>query len=297
MRKKKFFFFAVSMAIILSFFIHISAQESADSWPKRVLITNDNGIEDIKIVELARAFSPIAETYVVAPREDRSGSTHYLKAIREGTIRVQKRRLGKGIHAYAVDGFPADCVLFALCGIMKDTPPDLVISGINGGPNLGEDWLFSGTIGAARIAAFVGFPSIAVSGLSDRMPDAVKTATQWVVHLAQSPIVRELKPLQYLTVSIPRVPPSKIKGIKVAKRASVQDVPIYTRIYSDKRNREVWQHTGSRKIENSLSHDNDLALFKAGYIVIVPMKADEHDLTLLSLLKNDMDRFPPWSSK
>lgn len=295
MRFNKFLFFSVFVIIIISFFIHISAQENAASWPKRVLITNDNGIEDVKIVELARAFSPIAETYVVAPREDRSGSTHYLKAIREGTIKVQKRRLGKGIHAYAVDGFPADCVLFALCGIMKDTPPDLVISGINGGPNLGEDWIFSGTIGAARIAAFAGFPAIAVSGLSDRMPDAVKAATQWVVRLAQSSIVRELTPLQYLTVSIPRVPPSKIKGIKVAKRASVQDVPIYTRIYSDKRNREVWQHTGSRKIENSLLHDDDLSLYKTGYVVIVPMKADEHDLELLSLLKNNLDKLPSWS--
>ncbi len=297
MRKKKFFFLAVSVAIIISFFIRISAQESEESWPKRVLITNDNGIEDIKVIELARAFSSIAETFVVAPKEDRSGSTHYLKAVREGTIRVQKRRLGKGIHAYAVDGFPADCVLFALCGIMKDTPPDLVISGINGGPNLGEDWLFSGTIGAARTAAFAGFPSIAVSGLSDRMPDAVRAATQWIVRLAQSPIVSELTPPQYLTVSLPRIPPSKIKGIRVAKRASVQDVPVYTRIYSDKRNREVWQHTGSRKIENSLGQDSDLALYRAGYIVIVPMKADEHDLTLFSLLENNLDKFPPWASK
>jgi 5'-nucleotidase len=116
-----------------------------------VLITNDNGIEDVKIVELARAFSEIAETYVVAPLEDRSGSTHYLTVTQRGSFRVERRQIGKGIHAYAVDGFPADCVVLALTGIMKDSPPDLVISGINGGPNLGKDWLFSGTIGAARV--------------------------------------------------------------------------------------------------------------------------------------------------
>lgn len=108
-----------------------------------------------------------------------------------------------------------DCILLALKGLMKDNPPDLVISGINGGPNLGFDWLASGTIGAARIAAYWGVPSIAVSGMKEEIPGALDAAVNWVVKLSQSDLVRQLKPIQYLTVSIPYIPLVEIKGIIV----------------------------------------------------------------------------------
>jgi hypothetical protein len=99
----------------------VSAADREDTWPRRVLITNDNGIEDTKIIELARAFSRVADTYVVAPKEDCSGSSNYLTVSRRGRVTAASRDMGEGIQAYAVDGFPADCVVLALLGIMRES--------------------------------------------------------------------------------------------------------------------------------------------------------------------------------
>lgn len=288
-RIKPILLVVVYLSVFLGGVDLLPGENQGEIWPKRVLITNDNGIEDVKIVELARAFSRIAETYVVAPLEDRSGSTHYLTATQKGSLKVERRQIGKDIQAYAVDGFPADCVVLALTGIMKNNPPDLVISGINGGPNLGKDWLFSGTIGAARVASFAGVPSIAVSGLDDDMAKAVEAANQWVVRLAQSPLVRELKPAQYLTVSIPRVSPEKIKGVRVAERAGLLERPVFAKAPADdlESGHETWRIVGAEKLDYSVPSDSDIALYNEGFIVIVPMVCDEHDHQLLSRLKKD----------
>jgi 5'-nucleotidase len=286
----------ICVAVFLGGVDLLLEENREENWPKRVLITNDNGIEDVKIVKLARAFSKVAETYVVAPLEDRSGSTNYLTATQKGTLRVEKRQIGKGIHAYAVDGFPADCVVLAIAGIMRDNPPDLVISGINGGPNLGKDWLFSGTIGAARVASFAGLPAIAVSGLDDDMTDAVDAANQWVVRLAHSPLVRELKPQQYLTVSIPRLPPEEIKGVRVAERAGLLERPVFAKATGDdlESGQKMWRIVGIEKMDYSVPKDSDIALYNEGYIVVVPMICDEHDYRLLSGLRNELGKLPDW---
>ncbi|UCE40165.1 MAG: 5'/3'-nucleotidase SurE [Candidatus Aminicenantes bacterium] len=270
---------------------------AGESWPKRVLITNDNGIEDVKLVELARAFSKVAVTYVVAPIKDRSGSTHYLTATQRGSLIAEQRHIGEGIHAYAVDGFPADCVLIALTGIMKDNPPDVVISGINGGPNLGKDWLFSGTVGAARVASFAGVPSIAVSGLDDDMPGAMEAANKWVVSLAQSPLVRELEPAQYITVSIPRVSPQEIKGVRVAERAGLLEKPVFAKVASNdlEEGQELWRIIGTEKLDYLLPSDSDVALYNEGYVVVVPMVCNEHDHQLGSRLNKGSEQFPEWA--
>jgi 5'-nucleotidase len=295
-RQRYIHIFIVCLVVFWGGMDLLDGEDRAESWPKRVLITNDNGIEDVKIIELARAFSNVAETYVVAPIEDRSGSTHYLTVTQKGSLKVEKRQIGEGIHAYAVDGFPADCVLLALAGIMKDNPPDLVISGINGGPNLGKDWLFSGTIGAARVASFAGFPAIAVSGLDDDMLGAMDAANRWIVRLAQTALVRGLETHHYLTVSIPRVSPKEIKGVRVASRAGLLERPVLAKDTADglESGHEMWKIAGIEKVDYSLSGDSDIALYNNGYIVVVPMVCDEHDYQLLSHLKKDRSQLPEW---
>lgn len=86
---------------------------------------------------LARAFAPTAETWVIAPLEDESSSGDYTSVAKRKALAVEPRNLGEGIRAFGGDGYPADCVILALAGIMRDRPPDLVTSGINGGANLG----------------------------------------------------------------------------------------------------------------------------------------------------------------
>lgn len=291
--KKRSIFSVVALLILLLCCSNIClAQENNNDWPRTVLITNDDGIDDNNIQRLASAFSKVAETYVVAPLEDRSGSTHYSTVFRERAVKVEPRKLGEGIHAFGVDGFPADCVLFALRGIMRDNPPDLVISGINDGPNLAYDWIFSGTIGAARMATFWGVPAIAISGLDDTIPGAVDAATEWVVRLAQSQIVRDLKPPEYLTVSIPRIPPSKIKGVRVVERAGLLFDCVFNKTTDS--TDDIWKlefrHRGSAP-ENS-----DVVLYHSGYVVLVPMQANENDYELLSHLKEQSKTLPDWSA-
>lgn len=262
--------------------------------PRRVLVTNDNGIDDPKIVALARAFVELApestEVWVVAPDRDRSGSGSYLALTRTGTLRVEPRDLGPGIRAFAVDGYPADCVAIALLGIMSDAPPDLVVSGINGGANLGIDWMFSGTIGAARTAALIGLPAIAVSGLDDDIPGAMDAAVRWVVRLASHALVRELAPGDYLTVSLPRAAPDRIRGVRFADRAPLHTVPRVERTDDG-----AWHVTGEETIGRPPHAGSDQAAWDAGYIVIVPMRADEVDhVRLLELWRHgNLPGWPP----
>ncbi len=259
---------------------------------RRVLITNDNGISDIKIIELAKSFSKIAETVVVATREDKSGTTNFMQSLRTGALTVTRHNLGRNIRAYSVDGFPADCVLWGVLGLMKDSPPDLVVSGINGGPNLAEDWFGSGTIGAARTAAFMGIPAIAVSGLDDTDREAMRRVNEWVVEVAKSAWVREMKPLQYLTISIPRIPVDQIRGVKVVERA------WGTRKLSYEVVEEAGESSTWRPAMEPLKHnkpDLDTTEFGKNYIVVVPMVVNEVDHKALAELRTTKaTALPAW---
>lgn len=300
MRQKRIYsvIFVGVLVVAIAFLSLCSAQKETETWFKRVLITNDDGIDSPGIIELALAFSRVAETYVIAPNQNKSGSTHYMASLTTGRLKVEKRDLGERIQAYAVDGFPGDCVLLALGGIMLDNPPDIVISGINSGPNLGEAWLGSGTVGAARVAGLGGFPAMAVSGVNDDIPGALQTASQWVVRLAQSASFHELGKSQYLTVDIPNVQPSEIQGIRVAQRAGIGGMFIFqktdTPAGAEEGSQVVWRITGRKDTGDALPADSDISLYREKYIVIVPMKADEHDYDLLAKFKQNLSLFPPW---
>lgn len=271
------------------------AQPGDGAWPRRVLLTNDNGIEDPKLHALARAFSGVAETWVAAADQDRSGTTNLIGSFRTGRIDVQRRELGEGIEAYAVDGYPADCVLFALAGPLRDRLPDLVVSGINGGENLGDDWFGSGTIGAARAAAYFGIPAIAVSGLDDSDPDAVATAVDWVVRLAASEIARSLRPPQYLTVSLPRAHPSKITGVELVERARGLLTGRARRVGEDPGGNETWAFELTSTPEAAPPATDVAAVLARSAIAIVPMRVDELDVEALEELRSRREALPDWS--
>src|SRR3954451_17158041 len=124
----------------------------------RILISNDDGIESsgIKILEqIARELT--TDVWVVAPDREQSGASHSLTMRRPLRLdQVSERR-------YAVDGTPTDCVLLAVKKVLRDRPPDLVLSGINGGSNAGEDMTYSGTVAAAMEATLLGIPAVALS--------------------------------------------------------------------------------------------------------------------------------------
>ncbi|MDB5670082.1 MAG: surE, partial [Alphaproteobacteria bacterium] len=129
----------------------------------RILLTNDDGVNapGLKVLEtIARGFSD--DIWVVAPTEEQSGAGHSLTLTRP----VRLRRLGE--RRFCVSGTPTDSVMMAIAHVMKDSPPDLILSGVNRGANLGEDVTYSGTCSAAMEGALAGIPSIALSQSYER---------------------------------------------------------------------------------------------------------------------------------
>lgn len=127
-----------------------------------ILLTNDDGVQSLGIDELSIAFPEDWKITIVAPAQEQSAQSHALTI--QNPLRMQElRSFGKNIKKYAITGTPVDCVKFALDYLLKDDMPDIVISGINNGYNLGSDVLYSGTVSAAMEGMFFGIPSLALS--------------------------------------------------------------------------------------------------------------------------------------
>jgi 5'-nucleotidase len=265
-----------------------------EEFPGHVLLTNDNGIDDTALLELARAFArePGIEVTVVAATRDRSGTSNFLGATSTGRYAVERRDLGPNIEAWALDGYPADCVVFALSGPLRDRPPDVVVSGINGGPNMADDWFGSGTIGAARTAAYFGIPAVAVSGVEDDDPAAVAAATEWVVRLVRSSVVASLEAPQYLTVSLPFETPPNGGGARIVERARGLMGGRAHRVEGDD-SAAVWQLEIETQHERA-AEGSDVATVAAGDIAIVPMRVNEYDAALAERLRGRTSAIPEW---
>ncbi len=270
----------------------LAAQDSA--WPRRVVLTNDDGIEAEGLAALVDAFAPVAEVFVVAPRDNRSGSTNYVSAIAVRRLTAERRHLREGVVAYAVDGYPADAVVFALSALLAERPPDLVISGVNDGPNLSDDWNLSGTVGAARMAAFLGVPGIAVSGFSSEHPETLEMIGRWTVALARTRLVRELGPGQYLTVSVPRVAAAEVAGVEIVRRGPRPWAFEFERADGGAPDgAETWTLRFARR-EVDPPAGTDLHAYAANRIAIVPMRVDEHDQPRLRALGAGAPEIPAW---
>lgn len=173
----------------------------------RILISNDDGYLSPGIEALAGAVREIADVTVVAPDRDRSGASHSL-TLRQ-PLRVQRAPNG----FLFVDGTPTDCVHLAITGLMPEEP-DMVISGINRGSNLGDDVLYSGTVAAAMEGRWLGFPAIAVS-LVGPSPRHFDTAAAIVADMIQE--MKHLPPETILNINVPNVPLAGIEGLRATR--------------------------------------------------------------------------------
>lgn len=284
-----------AIALVLVVVSPCIAEDSGETWPRRILVTNDNGIDDLATQALARSLAKSAEVFLVASSEDRSGTSNLMSCMQTGRFIVESLNLGEGVHAWALDGYPADCVLFALAGPMADTPPDLVVSGINGGANLADAWFGSGTIGAARTAAYLGIPAIAVSGLEDDDPEAVAAVVDWVVDLVNCGVAQRILPPSYLTVSLPVGPPSRITGIEVVDRARgiLGGVARLEPEQNDAAGKEVWSF--EMKTLGQPGTESDVAAVTSGRIAIVPMRVGDANDAMLDWLRANAELLPAWT--
>jgi len=186
-----------------------------------ILLTNDDGVQAEGLAALYRQFSPRHEVHVVAPDRERSGSSQAITVFEP--LMVQRTRLGspwrpgeergRETEAWAVVGTPADCVKLAVANLFPGRP-DIVISGINRGPNLGTDVFYSGTVSAAIEAAIQGLPAIAVSlaGFSDL---DYSLAARFTEYLARRLLEHRLPSNTLLNVNVPAVPPGDVAGVRV----------------------------------------------------------------------------------
>ena len=231
----------------------------------KILISNDDGIFARGLEILEQACRKVGDVTVVAPDREQSASSHSLTMTRP--LRPVKRADGR----YQVDGTPTDCVLLALETIL-DHRPDVVFSGINHGPNMGEDVLYSGTVAAAMEGLSVGIPGVAMSFAGGKL-ELIETQLDWVAKLTSDICrVSDFPRETMLNVNLPPISGSEIQGIRVTK--------LGRRVYSDSLTRmnDPWGRDmfwiGAGKTSWSGDGDSDFRAVEEGYISVTPLHFD-----------------------
>ncbi len=245
----------------------------------RILLTNDDGVNaaGLKVLEkIARNFSD--DVWIVSPTEEQSGAGHSLTL----TVPVRLRKLGE--RRFCVTGTPTDAVMMGLAWIMKDERPDLILSGVNRGANLGEDVTYSGTVSAAMEGALAGIPSIALSqsyareGMGDTVPFAAAEA--WAEQVLKPLIATPMAPRTLVNVNFPALPPGEVKGIRVVR----QGLRDYGRLRIVQRTDPRGYHYywfGLGPTIHTPGHATDLEAITDGYVAVTPLHLDlTHDESL-----------------
>tara|TARA_R110000868_G_scaffold14120_6_gene65997 strand:+ start:1107 stop:1859 length:753 start_codon:yes stop_codon:yes gene_type:complete len=230
----------------------------------KILLSNDDGVHAEGIRVLAETLSEIAQVVVVAPDRNKSGASNSLTLHRP----IRCTKLDNGF--YSVDGTPTDCVHLAITGLL-DFDPDMVISGINAGYNLGDDTLYSGTVAAAIEGRFLGYPAIALSQGAEN-PRHYKAAAIIAKRLVEHAIENKLGKDNILNINIPDLPLEEIKGIEITRCGNRHKAePIIKAL--DPRGREFFW-IGPAGAEADAGDGTDFHAVHAKKVSISPLKID-----------------------
>jgi 5'-nucleotidase len=230
---------------------------------KEILLTNDDGIQSPGISALAEALSVLGRVTIVAPDRERSASSQSLSLHRP--IRYEEI----GPRRFSVDGTPTDCVLIALHHILK-VRPDLVISGINRGANLGHDIAYSGTVSAALEAAHHDLPAFAIS-LAARKEFRFEEAAKFAGILAEKLWADPLPTGLILNVNVPR---NEIRGIRITRQGQRNVRTLIVENQDPRGRRYFWFDQEMQAVNGQDSPDVDYMAVNAGYVSITPLKTD-----------------------
>jgi 5'-nucleotidase len=246
----------------------------------RILVSNDDGYFAPGISVLAEALSECAEVIVVAPERDRSGSSNSLTLDRPLSV----RRAPNGFMY--VNGTPTDCVHLAVTGLL-DALPDVVVSGINYGANMGDDTIYSGTVAAATEGFLLGIPSIAVSLVAEgggHFETAARVACELVRRFAERP----LEPPVLLNVNVPDVAPGEIRGTEVTrlgKRHKAEPVVKSTTPRGD-----VIYWVGAAGGAQDAGPGTDFHAAASGMVSVTPLQVDLTRYSQMQALSDWMGR-------
>ncbi len=243
----------------------------------RVLLTNDDGIEAPGIALLEKLVAPLVrELWVIAPRYEQSATSHAL------TIHSPLRVHHLGERRKAVAGTPTDAALLALRHVMPE-PPDLVLSGINRGGNIGGDVLYSGTVGAAMEAALLGVPAIAFSQNKVPHQDARwQTAEAHLVPILQQILTDEWPSDVVINVNFPDVEPGAVSGVKVVPQGRRKPGGHLVTGTDPRGDAYVWISTEKEQAYSTPGSDEDL--IEEGWITVSPLGVDMTNHGMLASL-------------
>jgi 5'-nucleotidase len=245
----------------------------------RILVTNDDGYTSEGIQVLADALDGIGEIWVVAPNREQSAVSHALTLDRP--LRIQ--RLGK--RRVSVDGTPTDCVAIAMSSLMNNDAPDLVVSGINFGYNMGADVHYSGTVSAAFEGVILGVPAMAVSlGLGEGM--SFHLAAKFACEVAEWILEHGLPHDTLLNVNLPPGTPQGVKLTRLGERRYTEGVIEET----DPRGRRIFWIGGGQPVWEPIP-DTDFHEVASGYVSVTPLHLDMTDGSSLQQMR---EQAPSW---
>ena len=242
----------------------------------RILCTNDDGIAAEGLAHLVDVCARIGEVTCVAPDREQSATSHSL------TLARPLRPLRRGPNSFEVDGTPTDSVMLGLGALLSERP-DFVVSGINHGPNMGEDVLYSGTVAAAMEGLAFGVPGVAVS-LATRDVSLIKPYRDALERLLRQLLdVGRFPEDTLLNVNLPPIPAADVKGVRVTT--------LGKRVYSEAltRMRDPWGREiywiGGGQLSWSGREDSDFQAIQDGFISVTPLHLDITNYQLLETVR------------
>jgi 5'-nucleotidase len=242
-----------------------------------ILASNDDGVYAPGIAALADALRTVGTVTVVAPSRERSAASHSLTM----DVPLRASRIAEGV--VSVEGTPTDCVLLAVKNLLAE-PPDILVSGVNRGPNVGDDVTYSGTVAAAIEGTILGIPSIAVS--LDRSPSGkydYRAAAEVARQMMLLVLERGLPAATLLNVNVPNVPAEEIKGIELARlgKQTYEDSIIQK---TDPRGR-LYYWIGGQASPTDIAADTDIAVVARGAVSVTPIELDLTDYAAMEILR------------
>ena len=241
----------------------------------RILITNDDGIHSAGIIALADSLKAVGDVIVVAPAHEMSAASHSLTLMRP--LRIERI----DDHHYSVDGTPTDCVTLAMNQILRDGPPDVVVSGINKGGNLGDDVSYSGTVAGALEAAIYGLPGVAVS-LVQRTNFDFSYAADLTAEIVRSVLEQSLTRGTVLNVN---VPPGPIRGVSATRQGTKIIKPTIIEGVDPRQRSYYW--IGEEPLTWNEEEGTDYEAVRAGLVSVTPLRSDLTDHKTLERMKAD----------
>jgi len=251
----------------------------------RILLTNDDGIDAPGLEVLERIAQELArEVWVVAPEHDQSGVSHAVSL--HHPVRLSPR----GLRRWAVTGTPGDCAVMAISHLMRATPPQLLLSGVNRGANLGIETVFSGTVGGAMTGMMLGIPAIALSqAWTDRAHVRWDTAARLGPHIVRRLLEIGWSAATCLSINFPDLPPDQVGPLTLARQGagSVEGMDVEAR--TDPRGL-TYYWVGFRRGDRDQGPESDIEALKGGRITVTPLRYDRTDEEAYALLAKSLPR-------